>query len=118
VREPPITITCECGEVAYVRYGERWTCPSCGRNWDTTQIPRAEYEELLSSVRRYRLLAVGPPLVLAAILVPAAIFVGFQFGLLFFVLVFAYGVLVIPKLRERATENVQRSSRSWELRPE
>ena len=118
MREPPITVTCDCGEVAYVRYGERWTCPTCGKAWDTAQIPAQEYASLVASVRRYRLLALGPPLVLAAILIPLAILYGLQFGLLLFVLVFAYAVFVIPKVRERATENMRESTRSWNLVPE
>ena len=118
MRELPITVTCDCGVVAYVRYGERWTCPTCGKTWDTSQIPQSEYLQLLSSVRRYRLLTIGPPLALAAVLVPLAIFVGLQYGLLLFVLVFAHAVFVVPKLRDRATASVGRSTRSWELRPE
>jgi len=118
MRGPPITLTCDCGQVGYVRYGERWTCPACGKTWDTSQIPTEEYGQLLRSVRRYRLLALGPPVVLAAILLPLAILAGFQYGLLFFVLVFAYAVFVIPKLRERATETVRESTTSWNLSPE
>jgi hypothetical protein len=115
MREPPITVTCDCGEIAYVAYGERWTCPECDRVWDTAQIPAGEYEKLVASVRRYRWLTLGPPLVFAAILVPLAIVYGFQYGLLLFVLVFAYAVFVIPKVRERATAALQQSTRSWNL---
>jgi hypothetical protein len=118
VREPPITVTCDCGEVAYVRYRERWTCPSCGRTWDTSQIPEADYAHLLGSVRRYRLLTLGPPLALAAVLVPLAVVYGFQYGLLLFVLVFAHAVFVMPKVRSRATEAVRQSTRHWNLSPE
>ena len=118
MREPPITVTCECDEVGYVRYGERWTCPTCGRTWDTTQIPEADYAALLASIRRYRLLTLGPPIAMAAILIPLAIFAGLQFGLLLFVLVFAYAVVVIPKVRERATASVRQSTSSWDLVPE
>ena len=118
MREPPITVTCDCDEVAYVRYGERWTCPKCRKTWDTGQIPKEDYAKLVASVRRYRLLALGPPLVLAAIMIPLAIFYGLQFGLLLFVLVFAYAVFVIPKVRERATESVRQSTRTWNLVPE
>jgi len=118
VRQLPITLTCDCGQVGYVSYGERWTCPECGRTWDTSQIPADDYDRLLSSVKRYRLLALGPPLVLAAIFIPLAILVGFQFGLLFFVLVLAYGVFVIPKVRERATRSMSDNVRSWDLSPE
>jgi predicted cobalt transporter CbtA len=118
VREPPITVTCDCEAVAYVPYGARWTCPTCDKTWDTRQIPGDDYARLLSSVRRYRLLAIGPPLVLTAVFIPLAITSGLQYGLLFFVLVFAYAVFVIPKLRKRAAESVRRNARSWELSPE
>src|SRR5438093_13571967 len=118
MREPPITVTCECWEVAYVQYGERWTCPKCERVWDTTQIPADGYAKLVASVRRYRWIALGPPLVFAAILVPLAIMYGLQYGLLLFVLVFAHAVFVIPKVRERATAALQQSTRSWNLVPE
>jgi hypothetical protein len=118
VREPPITVTCDCGQAGYVPYGERWTCPECGKTWDTSQIPHDDYANLLRSVRRYRLLSLGPPLAFAAVLVPLAIVYGVRFGLLLFVLVFAYAVFVIPKVRERATKSVHESSRSWSLSPE
>jgi hypothetical protein len=118
VGQLPITLQCDCGQVGYARYGERWTCPDCGRTWDTSQIPDDEYAQLLSSVRRYRLLAVGPPILFAAILIPLAILVGIQFGLLFFVLMLAYGIFVIPKVRERATRSIQASTRSWDLSAE
>ena len=81
-------------------------------------IPAQEYAKLVASVRRYRLFALGPPLVLAAIMIPLAIFYGLQFGLLLFVFVFAYAVFVIPKVRERATEAMRQSTRNWELVPE
>ena len=31
LRGPPIAVTCECGEKRDLRYGEEWTCESCGR---------------------------------------------------------------------------------------
>lgn len=118
MREPPITVTCECGQVTHLRYGERWTCDECGRTWDTSQIPEQDYASLVANVRRYRLIALGPPLVLAAILVPLSIVAGIQFALLLFVLVFAYAVFVMPKVRDRATTSVRESARSWDLSPE
>ena len=118
MREPPITVTCDCGQVTYLRYGDRWTCPTCGKTWNTSQIPKDDYASLLRSVRRYRWIALGPPIALAAVLVPLAIVVGFQYGLLLFVFVFAYAVFVIPKVRERASRDVAESARSWSLSPE
>jgi hypothetical protein len=113
-----ITITCDCKAVADVAYGDRWACEACGKTWDTTQIPSAEYDELIRGVRRYRLIALGPPLLLAAILIPLAVLAGLQFALLLFVLVMAWGLLVIPQLRRRASTHLRNSAKSWKLRPE
>src|SRR5262245_3175600 len=118
MRGPPITLMCDCGAAAHVAYGERWTCPSCGKTWDTARIPKEDYAELVRSVRRYRLLAVGPPLVLALVLVPLAVFVGIQFAFLLFVLILAHGLFVMPKLREQATKSVRQSVSSWQLSAE
>jgi hypothetical protein len=118
VRDLPITLQCDCGKLAAITYGERWTCPDCGKTWDTSQIPREEYDRLLGSVRRYRLLVLGPPVALAAVLVPMAVFVGIQWGILLFVLVMAYGLLAVPRLRTKAAERVLGNTRQWELHPE
>ena len=118
VRAPLITITCDCGDSTEVAYGDRWTCTACGRTWDTAQIPAADYDVLLRGVRRYRLLVLGPPLVLAAILIPLAATVGIQYAFLLFVLVMAYALLVIPQLRRRASRHMRDSTKSWKLRPE
>ena len=115
MRGPPITLQCDCGAATHVAYGERWTCPECGKTWDTAQIPSDDYAALVRSVRRYRLLAVGPPLVLALVFVPLAIFVGIQFAFLLFVLILGHGLFVMPKLREQATKSVRQSVSSWKL---
>ena len=41
-------------------------------------------------------------------LIPLALLYGLQYGLLLFVLVFAYAIFVLPKVRERAAEDVRR----------
>jgi hypothetical protein len=118
VREPPITLNCDCGTAAHVAYGDRWTCPDCGKTWDTSQIPRDDYDRLLRSMRRYRLFAIGPPAALCVILVPLAVLVGFQYAYLLFFLLLAYALLVMPRLRSKATARVLRHRATWELRPE
>jgi hypothetical protein len=35
---PLITVTCECGQLSQLRYGERWTCEECGRLYDLGKI--------------------------------------------------------------------------------
>ena len=118
VRAPLITITCDCGASVEVPYAERWKCGACGKTWDTGQIPHADYDALLQGVRRYRLLVLGPPLVLAAILVPLAAVKGLQFAFLLFVFLMAYALLVVPQLRRRASKRMRDSTKSWKLRPE
>jgi hypothetical protein len=118
MREPPITLTCDCGVATHVRYGERWTCPTCGKTWDTSQIPAAEYDQLRRSVRLYSLLSIGPPLAFAIVLIPLAVLHGLQFALMLIVLVMMHALLVMPKIRERATASAMESTRSWKLRPE
>jgi hypothetical protein len=118
VREPPITITCDCGAVGSVPYGERWSCEQCGKSWNTAQIPTADYQSLLAGVKRYRLLVVGPPLALAAVLIPLAVLVGLQYAFLLFVLVMAHGLLVVPQIRRRTTAASSARSTAWKLSPE
>lgn len=50
---PRITVDCDCGTRALVPYGDALDC-SCGRRWDTSQIPRAEYAQVLAVARRHR----------------------------------------------------------------
>jgi hypothetical protein len=57
VKGPPITVTCDCGVIQHIPYGEAWTCPSCGRRWDTSQIPVEEYDGVMRDMRRYRVQA-------------------------------------------------------------
>jgi hypothetical protein len=118
VKPPPITITCDCGATTEAAYGERWVCPTCGKAWNTAQIPSADYDHLVRGVSRYRWLVLGPPLVLAAILIPLAIVVGIQFAFLLFVLVMAWGLLAVPQLRRRTAAHIRDSTKSWKLRPD
>jgi len=54
LKGPPITVTCECGEKRELSHGERWTCESCGRSWDTRRIPPEQYGEIRRISLRYR----------------------------------------------------------------
>src|SRR5918995_1731401 len=64
---PPITVTCECGERHELFYGERWTCPACGRSYDSRNIPEDEYAAIRSLQRRFRALPIALGLVVAAL---------------------------------------------------
>jgi hypothetical protein len=67
LRGPPITISCNCGEKRDLRYGEAWTCESCGRRWNTAQIPPEQYGAIRQTQLRYRVLPVVYGLLVAAI---------------------------------------------------
>lgn len=117
VKGPPITIQCDCGGAKLVRYGETWTCPSCGRRWNTRQIPASEYEGLLRRMRRYKLELVGLTLTVLAVFVPLIVFVDqsilFLAAIAAFALVFGY----LPFWRRRIRRAAQDTPR-WQLEPE
>ncbi len=118
MREPLITIACDCGVSKQLGYGERWTCPTCGKTWNTSQIPREEYDALTRLVRRYRLMVLAPPIVLAVILIPLGVLVDIRFAFLLFFLEVAFALFAIPPMRRRASRKVLDDTPRWELRPE
>jgi hypothetical protein len=117
MKRPPITITCECGETESVVYGERWECESCGRRWNTQQIPAEEYEGLLRRTRRLRLHVLGFAAAVAAVLVPLIVFVNASFIFLAPIAAFLWIFLYLPFWR-RSARRAARSSPRWELHPE
>ena len=70
LRGPPITLTCACGAREKVAYGASWTCPHCGRSWDTSTIPREDYDAIRRITWRFRLL----PIALGLLVATAALF--------------------------------------------
>jgi hypothetical protein len=117
MHRPPITISCDCGETREVPYGEAWRCESCGRVWDTNQIPPEEYEGLLRRMRRARLEAFVLAGVLAAIMVPLILFVNPALILAIPAAAAAWLFLYLPFWRRR-TRRAAASSPQWELHPE
>jgi hypothetical protein len=95
VKGPRITVTCECGTETRAHYDTRFTCEGCGRVYDTSRIPSADYERLASVVRRFRvagwvfgialalvalwLLTQGQPIVLL-VGMPAILFAWWTYG--------------------------------------
>jgi Flp pilus assembly protein TadB len=62
-------VTCECGESAKLDHGEHWTCPGCDRAYDTSRIPRAEYDVIRRAQLRFRALPIALGLVVLALAV-------------------------------------------------
>jgi len=69
LRGPPITVACECGLKHDLDYGERWTCEGCGRTYDSSRIPREEYEVVRRTQLRFRVLPVALGLAVLALAV-------------------------------------------------
>ena len=117
MKRPPITIHCDCGTAKLVRYGETWTCPSCGRRWNTQQIPASEYEGLLRRMRRYKLELVGLTLAVLATFVPLIVFVDGSLIFLAAIAAFALVFIYLPFWRRRIRRAAQEAPR-WQLKPE
>lgn len=117
MRKPPITITCDCGEVKRVAYGESWRCERCGRSWNTHQIPAEDYERLLRSVRRFRFEALGFALLIAAVAVPLIVVVSPALVYAVPLVAAAWLFLYLPMWR-RKVRRVARDAPRWELHPE
>ena len=117
MRRPPITIKCECGEARDVVYGERWRCETCGRSWNTLQIPAEEYEGLLRRVRRHQLEALAMVAVAAAVMIPLIVVVSSSFVFLVPVVMAFWLFLVLPSWRRRYRRTARGAPR-WELHPE
>ena len=73
MKAPRITLRCDCGTEGMAAYGERWSCPSCDRTYDTSQIPASDYEQIRSLDRRFRLAVWAVVGVLAVIVLVVAI---------------------------------------------
>ena len=117
MRGPPIRITCDCGEAVSLRYGEQWTCPACGRRWNTAQIPPEEYGGLVRELRRYKLLAVAGALVVLAAYVPLVVLVDQGIILTAPLLLAALAIFAGPFWKRRVRRTIAERPR-WRLHPE
>ena len=117
MRGPPISIRCDCGETRSVRYGEVWECESCGRRWDTRQIPAEEYQGLRRAMRRWQLVAIGGALAVLAAYVPLVLLVGP--GIFFTAPILLGGLAIVlgPPWKRRVRRVIAERPR-WELRPD
>ena len=117
-RGPPITITCECGERRYLRYGERWQCEKCGRSWNTRRIPLEEYAALRRTQLRYRRVPIAVSVVALACVI-VFILLGKAFGGLIVVgfAASAWSMFVRPMHKRRYREQLAKLP-TWKIEPE
>jgi hypothetical protein len=116
MKPPPISLTCDCGEQASVRYGEPWTCSRCGRSYDTRDIPQREYQELVAVSRRYRMVGWVLMGAIAALTLFLALFgVPFQVFILLPAILLVWFTYVRPLLRRRYRRRIGELTSSWKL---
>jgi hypothetical protein len=118
VRGPKITVSCRCGEKRQLSYGERWTCETCGRTWDTHQIPVEQYAAIRATQLRYRRVPMAISVVALACIV-AGVLVGKAFGGLIIVAVAAttWSMFFRP-IHSRKYRAALAQLPTWELTPE
>jgi hypothetical protein len=110
-------LTCDCGQATSLRYGERWTCPGCGRVWDTAQIPKDEYAGLACDLRLYKALPIAIEVALVLLFMPLIVFVNEGLVLMVPVLLGALAIFLGPVLKERDRRRFA-ATPAWDLRPE
>src|SRR5437763_10447471 len=112
-----ITVRCDCGEIGYVAYGQRWQCRRCHRTWNTGQIPADEYWGIMRDMRRLRFTVIGVAL---SLVVPVAALVpllGLRILVLLPLVMGFWFMFYMPRWRRRARQQA-RSLQRWKLRPE
>ncbi len=117
-RGPPITVTCDCGERRYLRYGERWTCEKCGKTWNTNRIPVEQYAAIRATQLRYRRIPIAVSAFALATVI-ACIIVGKALGGLIVVglLATTWSMFFKPIHRRKYREAIAELP-SWKIKPE
>ncbi len=115
---PPITVTCDCGERHELFYGERWTCPGCGRAYDSGQIPADEYAQIRRVQLRFRAIPIALGLTVALLAIVFTL-TGNIVGVFFLlpVALVSWFVFIRPTHRKRYRAAIAELPR-WDLRAE
>jgi hypothetical protein len=102
-----------------VQFGERWTCPECGRSYDTSRIPAEDYQAIEALDRRYRRWNIGVVAVLALLVLMVAYtrqFIPILAGL--GVVLVGWFLYIKPYVHRRHKRAVGELTRRWELTAE
>jgi hypothetical protein len=100
-----------------VPYGEVWQCDSCGRRWNTAQIPAGEYWGIMRDMRRMRFAVIGIALALTAIFGLLALLVAGSLLLLLPAVLAGWFIWYMPWWRRKVRRRA-RDVPKWNLRPE
>jgi hypothetical protein len=119
MKAPRITLRCDCEAEGMAAYGDRWTCPECGRTYDTAKIPASDYESIRSLDRRYRIAIWCVVSVMAAIVLAVAL-TGQLFSVFagLAVVLLSWFLFIKPVVHRRHRRAVSSLTRKWELEAE
>ncbi|MFZ0172492.1 MAG: hypothetical protein WAL04_12480 [Acidimicrobiales bacterium] len=117
VKGAPITVRCDCGQKALVKYGDVWECGGCHRRWNTNQIPPDDYWGIMHEMRRFRVKAISSMLTIAAVFVFLALAISDSFFILIPLVMSGWYLFYMPRWRQRVRRHA-RQVPNWELHPE
>jgi hypothetical protein len=117
-RGPQITLTCECGERRYLRYGERWRCEQCGRMWNTARIPIEQYAALRATQLRYRRVPMVISIVALACVIASIIFGKAVGGVLVVAILATTWSMFFRPIHRRRYRRALADLPSWTIEPE
>jgi len=100
-----------------VPYGEKWSCETCGRTWNTAQIPSEQYDGIMREMRNYRLVVIGIALGVTLAFAVLAYSVGTSLLLLLPLVLMLWFIWFMPWWRRRIRTRA-RSLPQWKLTPE
>ncbi len=98
-------------------FGTSWTCESCGRSWDTSRIPRSEYDQIRRVQIRFRAL----PVTLGLLVVTIAAFftlTGNASGVVLLLPVALLSWFLMRPAHRRRYERAIAKRHNWTLRGE
>ena len=111
---PKITITCDCGEVHRLGYGDEVAC-RCGRRYDTSVIPAADYAAITATRRRFRLLQAAFAVVLGGLMLATLLLRPRAAVILVPLVLMVWFVYLRPLLRRWHRRQVAELTRRWTL---
>ena len=98
-------------------YGDAWSCPTCGKRWNTSQIPEDEYWGIMHEMRRYRLEVIVAALVVGVGTALSIVYLERRFFPAALLVMTFWFVFYMPRWRKKVRRRA-RNLPHWQLRPD
>ena len=98
-------------------YGDAWSCPTCGKRWNTSQIPEDEYWGIMHEMRRYRVEVIVAALVIGVGTALSIVYLGRRFFPMALLVMTFWFVFYMPRWRKKVRRRA-RNLPHWQLRPD